>query len=92
MWLPRNAIRTVHEYEQSGVAAIQLEDQVFPKRCGHLAGKEVVTVDTFLRTLDAALNARRGDTVIIARTDALGPEGLNEGLNRAHRYAAAGLT
>nr|WP_280140157.1 isocitrate lyase/phosphoenolpyruvate mutase family protein [Arthrobacter crystallopoietes] len=85
-------MRTVHEYEQSGVAAIQLEDQVFPKRCGHLAGKEVVTVDTFLRTLDAALNARRGDTVIIARTDALGPEGLNEGLNRAHRYAAAGLT
>jgi 2-methylisocitrate lyase-like PEP mutase family enzyme len=88
---PINVIRTVREYERAGVAAIQLEDQTFPKRCGHLAGKEVVDVDTFARTLQAAVDARRDpDTVIVARTDARGPLGLDEAIARGNRYAELG--
>src|SRR4030088_238233 len=68
---PINVVRTVREYERAGGAAIQLEDQVFPKRCGHLAGKDVVDADAFAVALHAAVEARRDpDTVIIARTDA----------------------
>jgi 2-methylisocitrate lyase-like PEP mutase family enzyme len=64
---PVNVVRTVREYERAGVAAIQLEDQTFPKRCGHLSGKEVVDADAFARTLQAALEARQDpDTVIVA--------------------------
>jgi 2-methylisocitrate lyase-like PEP mutase family enzyme len=88
---PINVIRTVREYEHAGVAAIQLEDQTFPKRCGHLAGKEVVSADQFVQTLTAAIEARRDpDTVIVARTDARGPLGLEEAIARANRYAALG--
>jgi 2-methylisocitrate lyase-like PEP mutase family enzyme len=88
---PVNVIRTVREYERAGVAAIQLEDQTFPKRCGHLTGKEVVDADTFARTLQAALDARQDpDTVIVARTDARAPLGLDEAIARAHRYASIG--
>ena len=88
---PINVIRTVREYERAGVAAIQLEDQTFPKRCGHLAGKEVVGVDTFARTLQAAVAARRDpDTVIVARTDARAPLGLDEAIARGNRYAEIG--
>jgi 2-methylisocitrate lyase-like PEP mutase family enzyme len=88
---PINVIRTVREYERAGVAAIQLEDQTFPKRCGHLAGKEVVDADTFARTLQAAVEARRdADTVIVARTDARAPLGLDEAIARANRYASVG--
>src|SRR6267378_6112253 len=66
---PINVVRTVHEYERAGVAAIQLEDQVFPKRCGHLSGKDVVDPERFAITLQAALDARADpDTVIVART------------------------
>jgi 2-methylisocitrate lyase-like PEP mutase family enzyme len=88
---PINVIRTVREYERAGVAAIQLEDQTFPKRCGHLSGKEVVDVDTFARTLQAAVDARHDpDTVIVARTDARAPLGLDEAIDRANRYAEIG--
>ena len=88
---PINVIRTVREYERAGVAAIQLEDQTFPKRCGHLAGKEVVSAEEFGRTLTAALEARREpDTVIIARTDARAPLGVEEAIARARRYAEIG--
>ena len=88
---PINVIRTVREYERAGVAAIQLEDQTFPKRCGHLAGKEVVSVEEFARTLAAAVEARRDpETVIIARTDARAPLGLEEAIARANRYAEVG--
>jgi 2-methylisocitrate lyase-like PEP mutase family enzyme len=59
-----NVIRTVRAYERAGVAAIQLEDQAFPKRCGHLTGKELVSADEFVRKLHAALDAREADTVI----------------------------
>ena len=88
---PINVIRTVREYEHAGVAAIQLEDQVFPKRCGHLAGKQVIPGDEFARVLQAAIEARRDpDMVIIARTDARGPLGIEEAIRRAHRYAQLG--
>ena len=88
---PINVVRTVREYERAGVAAIQLEDQVFPKRCGHLAGKEVVDAGRFRATLEAALDAREDpDTVIVARTDARAPLGLDEAIARARLYADAG--
>lgn len=88
---PINVVRTVAEYEAAGVAAIQLEDQAFPKRCGHLPDKELVSDDDFLRTLGAALEARTDDgMLVIARTDACGPLGLDEAIRRACRYAAAG--
>ena len=85
-----NVVRTVRGYERAGVAAIQLEDQVFPKRCGHLTGKELVSADEFARKLHAALDAREAGTVIIARTDARGPAGIDEAISRANRYAAEG--
>lgn len=85
-----NVVRTVRRYERAGVAAIQLEDQAFPKRCGHLTGKELVSADEFARKLRAALDAREAGTVIIARTDARGPAGIDEAISRAQRYAAEG--
>jgi len=85
-----NVVRTVRGYERAGVAAIQLEDQAFPKRCGHLTGKELVSADEFARKLHAALDAREAGTVIIARTDARGPAGIDAAISRAKRYAAEG--
>lgn len=88
---PINVVRTVQEYQDAGVAAIQLEDQAFPKRCGHLPDKELVTTDDFCRTLGAALEARTDDDLLlIARTDARGPLGVDEAITRANRYAAEG--
>jgi len=88
---PINVIRTVREYEDAGVAAIQLEDQAFPKKCGHLPDKELVSADDFVRTLGAALEARTDDAMlVIARTDARGPLGIDEAIARANRYAAEG--
>jgi 2-methylisocitrate lyase-like PEP mutase family enzyme len=88
---PINVVRTVIEYERAGVAAIQLEDQVFPKRCGHLAGKEVIDAARFQVTLQAALEARTDpDTVIVARTDARTPLGIEEAISRGRAYAETG--
>ncbi len=88
---PINVVRTVREYEAAGVAAIQLEDQTFPKRCGHLGGKDVIDADRFAVALQAALEARRDpDTVIVARTDALAVHGVDDAIARARRYAALG--
>ena len=88
---PINVVRTVREYERAGVAAIQLEDQVFPKRCGHLAGKDVIEAERFAYTLEAALEARtEPDTVIVARTDARAPLGIDEAISRAKRHAQIG--
>ncbi|MEV0410527.1 isocitrate lyase/PEP mutase family protein [Streptomyces sp. NPDC050448] len=88
---PLNVVRTVQEYERAGVAAIQLEDQAFPKRCGHLPDKELIPEDDFVAKLTVALEARRDcDTVIIARTDARAPLGLDAAIRRAERYARAG--
>jgi 2-methylisocitrate lyase-like PEP mutase family enzyme len=86
-----NVVRTVALYEQAGVAAIQLEDQVFPKRCGHLTDKRVVDAAEFELTLAAAVDARTDDTLlIVARTDARAPLGLDAAIERANRYAQAG--
>jgi 2-methylisocitrate lyase-like PEP mutase family enzyme len=86
-----NVVRTVREYEAAGVAAIQLEDQAFPKKCGHLPDKELVGAGEFVVKLTAALEARSDpDLVVIARTDARGPLGLDAAIERAGLYAAAG--
>ncbi len=86
-----NVVRTVRLYEQAGVAAIQLEDQVFPKRCGHLEDKHVVDAEEFEQTLAAALDARTDENLlVIARTDARAPLGLDVAIERANRYAGAG--
>lgn len=86
-----NVIRTVREYEAAGVAAIHLEDQVMPKKCGHMEGKQVVGVDEMVAKVAAAVAARSSpDFLIIARTDARAVEGLDGALARAHRYREAG--
>ena len=86
-----NVQRTVREFEKAGASAIQLEDQVAPKRCGHMAGKQVVPAAEMLGKIRAALDARRDpDTVIVARTDAHGVEGFEPALARAAAYAEAG--
>lgn len=86
-----NVIRTVGEYEAAGVAGIHLEDQVAPKRCGHLDGKQVVPADTMVDRIRAAVAARRNpDFVLIARTDARAVEGMDAALDRARRYRDAG--
>ncbi|MFF3574285.1 oxaloacetate decarboxylase [Nocardia jiangxiensis] len=86
-----NVIRTVREYEAAGVAAIQLEDQAFPKKCGHLPDKELIDTEEFRTRLTAALEARTDPgLVVIARTDARGPLGLDAAIERANAYADAG--
>ncbi|HEV7420269.1 MAG TPA: isocitrate lyase/PEP mutase family protein [Mycobacterium sp.] len=88
---PLNVVRTVRQYDTAGVAAIQLEDQAFPKRCGHLPDKHVVDAAVFEQTLAAALDARSDeDLLIVARTDARAPLGLDAAIERANRYAACG--
>ena len=88
---PLNVVRTVRAYEDAGVAAIQLEDQVFPKRCGHLPDKRVVDAAAFVQTLAAALDARSDDAMlVVARTDARAPLGLDAAIERANQYAQAG--
>ncbi len=87
-----NVARTVRAYERAGVAAVQLEDQVFPKKCGHFDGKEVVSTGEMLERLNAAGDARSGPDgiLIIARTDARGPHDLDEAIRRARAYGEAG--
>ncbi len=87
-----NVQRTVRGLERAGAAMIQLEDQSFPKRCGHLEGKAVIPVDEMCGKLRAALEARRSsDTLILARTDALAVEGFDAALERAEAYLACGV-
>ncbi len=86
-----NVIRTVHEYEAAGVSAIHLEDQVMPKKCGHMDGKQVVPAGEMAAKVSAAVAARRSpDFLIIARTDARAVEGLDAALHRARVYRDAG--
>jgi 2-methylisocitrate lyase-like PEP mutase family enzyme len=86
-----NVIRTVREFERAGAAGILLEDQVTPKRCGHFAGKQVISTEDMILKFRAALDARRDPNfVIIARTDARAVEGINAAIERANRYGAAG--
>jgi methylisocitrate lyase len=86
-----NVERTIIELEQAGAAAIQLEDQELPKRCGHLSGKSLVTADEMCAKIRAAAAARTDEsTVIIARTDARGVEDFDAAVDRARKYIAAG--
>ncbi len=86
-----NVQRTVKEYERAGVAALQFEDQLFPKRCGHLAGKQVISAEEMVGKLKAALDARTDpDLLIIARTDARATHGEEEALRRARMFEEAG--
>ncbi|MDX2026881.1 methylisocitrate lyase [Microcella sp.] len=88
---PMNVARTVHELEDAGVAGLHLEDQVNPKRCGHLDGKAVVDLDTAVKRIRAAVDARRDpDLVIMARTDIRGVEGMEAAIDRAKALEAAG--
>ncbi len=88
---PLNVWRTVREYEDAGAAALHIEDQVWPKRCGFLAGKQVIPMETMAPKVRSACDARRDpNLVIIARTDALQPHGWDEVERRARAYRAAG--
>ena len=88
---PLNVIRTVEECVRAGAAGVILEDQLWPKRCGHMAGKSVIPMEEHVEKLRAAVHAR-GDSglVIIARTDSRATHGLDEALRRGHAYADAG--
>lgn len=86
-----NVMRTVQEYEQAGLAGLHIEDQVAPKRCGHVAGKECIPLDEMVGKIRAALAARRDpDFVVIARIDARQPLGFDEAVRRGRALAAAG--
>jgi len=86
-----NVRRTIQAYERAGVAAVHIEDQVMPKRCGHLLGKQLVPADEMTAKIRAAVDARSdADFVVIARTDAVAVEGFDAALERAERYRAAG--
>ena len=86
-----NVGRLISELERAGLAGVHIEDQVFPKRCGHMAGKRLVPAETFVQKIKAAVDARRdGDFVIIARTDAIAVEGFEQAIERANLYGDAG--
>ena len=86
-----NARRAVIEFERAGVAAIQIEDQVFPKRCGHFSGKEIIPLPEMLAKLRAVLEARRDPgLVVIARTDAVAVDGFEAAIERGRAFAEAG--
>ena len=88
---PMNVVRTVRAYDAAGVAAIQLEDQVFPKRCGHFDGKTVVPQAEMVAKIKAAVDARSDpDLLIVARTDAIATHGFQAAIERAGAYREAG--
>ena len=86
-----NVARTVHEFERAGAAGMFIEDQIFPKRCGHMEGKQVIPADEMLPKIKAAVDARHDqDFIIMARTDALAVHGVREAITRANKYYEAG--
>lgn len=86
-----NMRRTVEVLERAGADAIQTEDQVFPKRCGHFEGKEVIPAAEMVQKIKAAVDARRdAELIIVARTDAIAVEGFSAAIDRAHAYREAG--
>lgn len=88
---PINMVRTVREYEKAGVAAIHIEDQTWPKRCGHMAGKSVIDANEMAGKIKAAVDARKDQNfLIIARTDSLATNGFEHAIERAHMFAEAG--
>src|SRR3984957_14197370 len=88
---PLNVIHTVQEYELAGVSAIHIEDQITPKKCGHMENKQVIAASEMVEKIHAAIGARcSSDFLIIARTDARAVEGLDSALRRARMYREAG--
>lgn len=86
-----NVMRTIEEYEKAGVAAVQIEDQVSPKRCGHMEGHRLIPVEEMEAKIRAAVRARKdADFVLIARTDAISAEGFDEAIRRGNRFRKAG--
>lgn len=86
-----NVIRTVREFEKTGVAGLFIEDQLFPKRCGHMEGKEVIPAEDMIAKIKAAVDTREDmDFIIMARTDALAVLGIEEAIERGNRYRQAG--
>lgn len=86
-----NVYRTVRQFERAGASGIQLEDQVFPKKCGHFEGKAVIPCAEMVQKIKAATDGRRdGDLQIIARTDAIAVEGIDRAIERAHAFIEAG--
>jgi carboxyvinyl-carboxyphosphonate phosphorylmutase len=86
-----NVIRTIEEYERAGIAAVQIEDQVSPKRCGHMEGHKLISADEMAAKIRAAVRARKdGDMVLIARTDAISAKGFEEAIRRGSIYRKAG--
>ncbi len=86
-----NVMRTVRELEKAGAAGMFIEDQLFPKRCGHMEGKQVIEADEMVAKVKAAVDARVDpDFVIMARTDALGVNGIDDAIERANKYRVAG--
>ena len=86
-----NVIRTVQEFEKAGAAGLFIEDQRFPKRCGHMEGKQVISVEEMIPKIKAAVDFREDpDFIIMARTDALAIYGVDEAINRANQYREAG--
>ncbi len=88
---PLNVRRTIREYERAGVAGLHIEDQVWPKKCGHMEGKQVIPMEEMVQKVRAAVDARQDpDFVIIARTDANAVYGLEDALRRGRAYREAG--
>lgn len=88
---PLNVRRTIQEYERAGVAAVHIEDQIWPKKCGHMEGKQVIPMQEMVQKIHAAVDARRDpDFVIIARTDANAMHGFEDALQRGKAYQEAG--
>src|SRR5437660_5708433 len=88
---PINVQRTIHEYERAGVAGLHIEDQVWPKKCGHMEGKQVIPMEEMVQKVRAAVDARQSpDFVIIARTDANAVNGLEDAIQRGRAYREAG--
>lgn len=85
-----NLMRTVREFEGIGVAAIQVEDQITPKRCGHTEGKQLVSKEEMVKKIEAFQYAKQSDLVLIARTDAIAVNGFEDAIDRARAYAQAG--
>ena len=86
-----NTMRTMRQFERAGVAAIFFEDQVSPKRCGHMSGKHVIPADEMVAKIKGAVDARvDSDLMIMARTDALSVNGIDDAIERMHRYLEAG--
>jgi len=86
-----NVIRTIEEYEKAGVAALHIEDQVSPKRCGHMEGKRLISTEDMVPKIRAAVASRKDkDLVLIARTDAIATEGFDEAIRRGNTYREEG--